>query len=391
MRAEIERVAGDAAFRKSAQRISEELHACGGIEQALRRAQVPFQMVRGQEFYARKEIKDVLAYLRVLVNPADEVSLLRIINTPPRGIGDTTVDRLVDLARGSQRRVYDVITGADDLAALGRSGAKVREFGRLLTGFADLLQRPPTEAVAAIISRSGLRAHYQDETGLDEAASANLDELVSAARSFENDHPETTIVDWLEHASLVSDVDTVQSNGGPVTLMTLHAAKGLEFRLVYLIGLEEGLLPFQRNEGTPADEEEERRLCFVGMTRAKERLTLTRARYRMLRGATERTVRSPFLDELRGDGIEWVGDDGFASRRRTPTRSVSPEGRLPDDVAEWEIGTLVEHPTHGLGQVMAMHRGAKRTHVDVLFRDGSRRSWVLEFADLRRVDYHDVG
>jgi DNA helicase-2/ATP-dependent DNA helicase PcrA len=169
--------------------------------------------------------------------------------------------------------------------------------------------------------------------------------------------------------------------------MTLHAAKGLEFSVVYIVALEEGLLPFRRREEGDLDEEEERRLLFVGMTRAKHRLTLSHARFRMQRGASERSVRSPFLDELPNDEVEWR-QVGVSPAQRASSGSA---GRLPEDIEQWEIGTLVRHPIRGLGQITSIQRGARRTHVNVRFRDGSDQTWVLEFAQLERVDFDDVG
>jgi DNA helicase-2/ATP-dependent DNA helicase PcrA len=357
------------------------------IEEALIREGVAYQIARGVEFYSRKEIKDVLAYLRVLVNPSDEVAVLRIINTPPRGIGSTTINRLVEHARTTGRRIYDIVTGGDDLAPLGRSAGKVREFGELLGRLAKALDRPAREAVEFIVSHSGLRALYGAAADADGRPIENIEELINAAFEFQQEHEGATVLDWLEHTALLSDVDTLKDERGCVTLSTLHAAKGLEFSDVYVTGLEEGLLPLRRRDDDEIDIEEERRLLFVGMTRAKRRLTLSRARYRMMRGVTERTVRSPFVDELPGDQIEWVASDDRPKRARAGV----PSGHLPEDIDRWEIGTLVQHARYGLGQIVGMHRGARRTHVDVQFKDGSRRSWVLEFAQLERVDFDDIG
>lgn len=357
-----------------------------GVEEALIREGVAYQIARGVEFYNRKEIKDVLAYLRVLVNPADEIALTRIINAPPRGIGATTVERLLQRAGEFGITAAELILGEHDLAPLGRSAAKVRDFGVLLRNLAKALDLTPPEALKHVILHSGLQAMYAAEGEMDNQPLANLDELISAASTFSQERPESTLVDWLEHAALVSDVDSVAGGGGPVTLMTLHAAKGLEFENVYVIGLELGLLPFSR-EDEEEDDEEERRLCFVAMTRAKKRLTLTGARYRMLRGTTRRTTRSPFLDELPDSAIESTGRE----RKRSRRAGTAPTGALPPDIAEWSIGTLVEHPTEGLGQVMSMTRGGKRTLVDVAFKAGSRKTFAIEFADLRRVDFDDVG
>ena len=359
------------------------------LEEAFLLEGVAYQIARGVEFYNRKEVKDVLAYLRVLVNPADDISLLRIINTPPRGIGSTTVQRLVQWAQEKGQPIHEVLMSVEDLSSLGRSAGKVEQFIRLLRELVLLLEKPAPQALEAVMAQSGLRAFYyhHQEGEQDDAPSRNLDELISATAAFEESHPGASVLDWLEHASLVNDVDSVQSEGGPVTLMTLHAAKGLEFDVVHMLGLEDGLLPFRRSGESTCDEEEERRLLFVGMTRAKQRLTLSHAQYRMMRGVTERTSRSSFLDELPNDEIEWVEvSEPPGSRVGHQNR-----GRLPDDIAEWTIGTLVRHPVCGLGRIMLLQRGARRTHVDVLFEDGSRKTWVLEFADLTRVDFDELG
>lgn len=354
------------------------------VEEALLIAGIPYQIARGVEFYNRKEIKDVLAYIRVLVNPSDEIALVRVINMPTRGIGATTIKRLKEMADRAGQSIHDLIV-ADDLSELRRSAAKVRQFAALLDTLRPALDQPAPDALEFVISHSGLRAHYDAEFQADDGPINNLNELVSAASEFQDLQPDATILDWLEHTALMSDVDSVRSESGTVTLMTLHAAKGLEFPSVYIVGLEQGLLPFQRDQET-CDEEEERRLLFVGMTRAKERLVLSWARYRTLRGMTLRTTASRFLDELPQDGVEW---DRVATPSSKGPRAAA--GRLPDDFESWTVGTLVRHRLHGLGTVLTIERGAKRTHVDIRFQDGSRRSWVLEFADLVRVDFDDVG
>ncbi len=357
------------------------------IEEALLKEGIPYQIARGVEFYSRKEIKDVLAYLRVLVNPADEVSMLRIINTPARSIGTTTVKRLLEMARSSGRSLFDVVTGGGDLARLKVAASRVHAFGGLLHKLVSALDQPAPRALEFVLSHSGLRAMYDDEASADDAPINNLNELVSAAAEFQLERPDATVLDWLEHTALLSDIDTVREGPGVVTLMTLHAAKGLEFANVYIIGLEDGMLPFRRLEDEDSDEEEERRLLFVGMTRAQRCLTLSRARFRMVRGSSERTVRSPFLNELPSDQIEGISVEGSSSQ----SKRQSDAGRLPDDIEQWGVGTLVRHPTHGLGRVMSICRGAKRTHADVQFQSGIRKTWVLQFAHLERVDFDEVG
>ena len=358
------------------------------IEEALLRRGIAYQVARGVEFYNRKEIKDVLAYLRVLVNPADDVSFLRIINTPARGIGATTVQRLKAHAEKNGCRLFELLAGDEDLGFLGRSASKVTVFAKLMQPLRAVVELPAPKALETVLSQSGLRAMYQQETGLDDAPCANLDELQNAAAQFQSEHPDATLLDWLEHAALISDIDGVSDEAtSKVTLMTLHAAKGLEFGVVYIVGLEDGMLPFRRHDESDVDEEEERRLLFVGMTRAKTRLTLSRARYRMLRGVTERTVRSGFLDELPTDEVEWIRTEAAQPK----SGASPPSGRLPDDIAEWRPGTLVQHPSLGLGQILTLSRGTKRTHAAIQFESGKRESFVIEFADLTRVDFDDIG
>lgn len=362
------------------------------MEEALLRAGVRYQVARGLEFYNRKEIKDVLAYLRVLSNPADEVALLRIINTPARGIGTTTIERLRTRSKESGRRVPDLIADPVERQKLGRAVAKLERFAELLSRLGTVIQQRPAMALVTVLRESGLEAMYEGEerAGGDDAA-ANLSELVSAAAQFQESNRDATVMDWLEHAALVSDVDALDAAAQGVTLMTLHASKGLEFDVVYVIGLEEGLLPFRRKDESgrgDADLEEERRLCFVGMTRARRELSLSLSRFRMLRGVTQRTVRSPFLDELPRESVQWISYAAEGSmRNRYPKGGDSP----PLNLANWQVGTLVQHPALGLGRIVSFSRGSRETHVEVQFRSGTRKSWVLEYADLKRVDYDEIG
>jgi len=357
------------------------------IEMALRRAGLAYQVARGVEFYGRKEIKDLLAYVRVLVNPADATSLRRIINSPPRGIGKTTVERLDALASRSGRTPGEVLADVSVLPGLGRSGAKVAQFAELLRQLQPLTELPAGEALSQIASHSGLRASLAGEGTADAEPTENLDALVAEARRYDTTTPDGSLAGWLEETSLAGDADMVDSEAGVVTLMTLHAAKGLEFPVVYVVGLEDGLLPLRRDDEAEADVEEERRLCFVGMTRAKQRLTLTRTQYRQRWGQIRRNMASPFLDDLPRDEIQWLdeqeGESGGGSGRG---------GRgLPPDIERWHVGSLVRHPEYGLGQILAFRPRQGRNGIRVIFDpDGQVRDFVLEYAELIRVDYDEV-
>ena len=352
------------------------------VEEEFLRAGIPYQVARGVAFYNRKEIKDVLAYLRVMVNPADEVSLLRIINTPARGIGDTTVKRLEAHAVASGQRLLAVIADPSAVPAIGKAVARVQAFAKLIGELTPLTQGPPRAAVEAAVKRSGLMAAMKEEATQNSEPLENVSELISAAADFEEEHPEAVLLDFLEHASLVNDVDSVDSESGAVTLMTLHAAKGLEFPVVYVIGLEEGLLPMRRDDSN-VDVEEERRLCFVGMTRAMQELTLTHATYRMIRGMTERQVESVFLHELPKAEVEWIDRGEEAEPDKT---HAAPD----DDYDDWEAGKLVRHPKYGVAQVCWAEPAGGQTRVRLRFRNGRERTFIVEYADLERVDGDDA-
>jgi DNA helicase-2/ATP-dependent DNA helicase PcrA len=247
-----------------------------------------------------------------------------------------------------------------------------------------LADQPAGRALTEVFSRSGLQASLAGEETIDEVPLENVQNLINEAGKYDLSEPEGSLIGWLEQTSLASDVDTIDEAAGKVTLMTLHASKGLEFPVVYIVGLEEGLLPFRREEQSEVDEEEERRLCFVGITRAKRDLTLTHVRYRVRRGQSTRSVLSPFLDELPAVEIEWIAHEGNNPRK------WRPDGQLPDDVERWEVGTLVRHPDYGLGRLIAIRRSSSRTQVGVAFQDGGQETFVLEFAELTRVPFDEV-
>lgn len=359
------------------------------LEEALLRTGQAYQIARGTEFYARREIKDALAYLRLLLNPHDEVSLERIVNVPPRGIGQMTASRLLAELRRREACFAELAVEGADLAWLGRSHAAVARFAELLRELAEKLDQPPHQALQDILAWSGLTAHYAEEGESISEPSRNLLELVSAAAEFAAANHGAGLRDWLEYASLLSDVDDMTEGDSRVTLMTLHAAKGLEFPIVYLSGLEEGLLPLQQDLQTPLDQdelEEERRLLFVGMTRAMERLTLSAARYRTLYGRAERRRLSPFVHELPHEPVERV-----VLTESGPTRGI---GRPRELSPEWEgvgVGAFVRHRDYGLGRITGCHRGNRLTRVHVEFRDRSRRTLILEYSDMAPVDPYDLG
>jgi DNA helicase II / ATP-dependent DNA helicase PcrA len=356
------------------------------LEDHLRRAHIPYQIARGVEFYGRKEIKDVLAYLRALVNPADDLAVMRALNTPPRGIGKVTIERLRFFGHENGISLGEAVAQAGDIAELKSAAKKIKPFAELLAKLRDLPPRPVRNVVEKALRESGLEAMFRGEDAVDNEQLANVEELVTAARQYDMENPDGSLADWLHQISLVSDVDSVNLSGGAVTLMTLHSAKGLEFPMVFIAGLEEGMLPHRRAlRGNEDELEEERRLCFVGMTRARKRLVLTHARFRMVRGLTERTMASRFLSELPNEEIE---EKEFRQERDRSTAHLGRlyEGDLPHELSEFTTGRRVRHDEYGDGTILCLEQIGRSIYIQVIFDDYGKRKFALEHAPLAVVE-----
>ena len=289
------------------------------MEEAFVKTGVKYRIYGGLRFYDRKEVKDILAYLRVMINPADDISVRRIINVPKRAIGDTTV---TELARYAAEQEMPLLTACMDVPDTLGSRAKksVEKFGELMMSLTMMAESMKlTELVQYVIDATGLESQYAKEDS-DEARSRveNIREFVGAVQEFEDKADNPTLTDYLENVALVSDLDAMTEDGGAVTMMTLHSAKGLEFPNVFMIGMEENLFPSMRSRDDPARMEEERRLCYVGITRARERLYLSHASRRMLYNQMQFNDRSRFIDDIPARLIEDVSErrGGFATSRQ---------------------------------------------------------------------------
>lgn len=279
-------------------------------EEFIRRG-IPYRIVSGVRFYERKEIKDLLAYLRVIFNPLDEFSLRRIINVPRRGIGDVTIGRLDEFAAANGMSLYEALTDGEALAGLSTAAAnRVHEFAELLEGLRAVAADVSLTALAdRVLEHSGyMRELHAERTIEAEARIENLREFLSVTRQFEQEQG-GGLEEFLEHVALVSDVDAYDADANSVTMMTLHAAKGLEFPVVFLVGMEDGVFPHSRALAEASELEEERRLCYVGMTRAMERLYLTCARQRLLYGQPVAGNVSLFVNEIPSELIEDVSEN----------------------------------------------------------------------------------
>ena len=363
------------------------------MEESLVRWGIPYIVVGGLRFYDRREIKDMLAYLRLLVNPADTVSLLRVLNVPKRGIGKTTIERLTDASNQLGIPLWEVVSDPEAVRSLGgRSARGLLQFQELIT---DLQRRvadaPPSELVQRVMEQSGYVAELIAD-GSDEAEDRrrNLNELVNAALQYQEENEEGSLDDFLSGAALASDADNKDTEQDRVTLMTLHASKGLEFPVVFLVGMEQGLFPSYRSLDDPASLEEERRLCYVGVTRAKERLFLSHASERRLWGGMrEPAVPSVFLSELPPELLQ--GDvprsGGAAIRReqrldrltrvdRADSRQVQAGGeagtpanavRRRAPARSWAVGDRLRHASFGEGFITHLFGSGEKISIAVKF------------------------
>jgi len=347
------------------------------LEDVLVRQGIAYQVIGGPRFYERAEIKDAIAYLQVIDNPYDAVSLTRIANRPRRGIGDASLARLQAWADAQGRSLWEATEFAEE-AGVGAAPLKaVNQFRTLIQSLqSGALEFPVAELVERTLERSGYLSALEAERTIEaQGRIENLQELVGVAREYQENADEPSLSHFLQEISLYSDQDAIREQESLVTLMTLHNAKGLEFRAVYLIGMEEGIFPHARSIEEQGIEEE-RRLCYVGMTRAKELLTLTHASSRSLWGSRGYNLPSRFLDEL---------PEAVERERLRPASwsSYGAAGVAPrDDVPSLSTGDSVKHGTLGEGVVTQIEAGGV---VTVRFADGSERRLMLDYAPLERI------
>jgi DNA helicase II / ATP-dependent DNA helicase PcrA len=363
------------------------------FEDLLVKYQIPYTVVGGFKFYDRKEIKDILGYLKAVHNPADTLSLLRVINTPRRGIGKSTIDNLVNASQELGTTLWEILSDETSVNTLaGRATKAVNGFAGIIKKWQGQLETlPVAEIVQGVIEDSG---YVQDlhTQGTDESEDRiqNIQALYNAVLEFQEDNEEenVTLQRFLEKTSLSSDLDNLKEGESAVSLMTLHASKGLEFPVVFLVGLEQGLFPNYRSMQDPASLEEERRLCYVGITRAQERLFISHARERRLYGSREPALRSQFLDELPEELIATGYPKRQAYTKGANNNSSSQDGnRVIKGVMEsWQIGDRVLHKTFGVGEITHVFPSGKRVSVAIKFESLGQKIIDPVVAQLQRVE-----
>lgn len=366
------------------------------LEEALIKRALPYTMVGGTKFYDRKEIKDVLAYLRVLYNPFDDLSLLRIINVPKRNIGATTVAKLQDYARANGTSLFMTLTQLHLVDTIkGKTKEKLEEFGILIfTLVAEMEDRTVLDILESILDRTGYLAQLEESTDpQDQARAENIGELLSVAKDFQDTNPTGTVEDFLEQVALVNDVDSFEQEESKVTLMTLHAAKGLEFPIVFLGGLEEGLFPHSRTLMNPEEIEEERRLAYVGITRAEKELYISNATTRTVFGRTSSYLPSRFIDEIPEELV-----DGLRAKRKVPddikrhvpqhmsvtSRPVTKPIVRNEVIADWKVGDTAIHSKWGNGKVINVTGEGAGMKLTIEFPTQGVRVVMAKFAPVKK-------
>ncbi|HVK18762.1 MAG TPA: UvrD-helicase domain-containing protein, partial [Fimbriiglobus sp.] len=378
------------------------------LESAFVKHGVPFQIVKGLAFFERKENRDVIAYLRLLVNPQDTVSFLRVVNEPARGIGKVSLDKLLRYASDNEIGPLSAAGQVQRIPEIkGKAATGLRDFYRLIADLRTQLELPPHEVIKLVLEKSGYRKMLLD-TGDEEDADrlANIDELVTAAKQFHDEDSDRTLGDFLEQITLASDVDSWDEQSDAVSVMTLHAAKGLEFPVVYMLAVEQGLLPHERSLNKDEDVEEERRLCFVGMTRAMKELYLCHSRLREFRGQSLYAVPSMFLEELprevahddlaamkntgRAAIEEWrtriapaAADAGYPARS-TKLSPLRPTITDPPD-SGYSAGQVVQHDEYGVGQITDVSGFGALRKLKVRFAIGGEKTFIADKVKFRVV------
>ena len=352
------------------------------FEEAFRAANIPYQIVGGVGFYDRMEIKDLLAYLRVVCNPSDSMSVRRIINVPSRGIGATTLDRLINFAVQEGIPLFEAIQRVDEITTINRGiQAKVKRFTKIFDDFdASML---PADALDYVLKVTGYLKNLEAQKTIEaQNRVENIEELINAVIEYEQNASEPTLSDYLENVALTTDIDAMETDTTDlVTLMTLHSAKGLEFPFVFIVGMEEGYLPHQRSLDTQAELEEERRLCYVGITRAMEQLYLSHASSRRTFRETEYRIQSRFISEIPEHLIKHV------DRYRSPFRQ---SGRLyevvsGEDTMDYYVDQIVLHPKFGRGKITKVSGAGQDVYVTVRFSRAGTKQLAVSVTPLQTV------
>lgn len=369
------------------------------IEEVLMKSNIDYTIVGGIKFYDRKEIKDILAYLRLIANPDDDISLLRVINVPKRGIGSTSMDKIARYAQENDLSLFQALEEADFIGLSPKITKAVLEFRDLIKGYTQMQEYlSVTELVEEVLDKSGYRDMLKAEKTLDaQSRLENIDEFLSVTKGFEENSEDKSLIAFLTDLALVADIDRLDeedNNQQAVVLMTLHSAKGLEFPVVFLIGMEEGVFPHSRSLMDEEEMEEERRLAYVGITRAEEELYLTNAQMRTLYGRTNLNPVSRFIQEIPEDLLDEVVIEKktFTRFQSNPSTSSQKASIRPMAVSTggeeipWKVGDKAEHKKWGIGTVVSVKGEKENMELDIAFPSPTGVKRLLaKFAPIQKV------
>ncbi|CAG9610480.1 DNA helicase PcrA [Pseudoneobacillus rhizosphaerae] len=376
------------------------------MEEALLKSNIEYAIVGGIKFYDRKEIKDILGYLRLIANPDDDISLQRVINVPKRGVGSSSLDKIAEFAVSHDISMFEALNSIELLGLSPKITKACREFRDLINGYSQMQEfLSVTELVEEVLEKSGYREMLKAEKTIEsQSRLENLEELLSVTKNFEEVNEDKSLVGFLTDLALVADIDKLDDDGKPaesIVLMTLHSAKGLEFPVVFLIGLEEGVFPHSRSLMEEAEMEEERRLAYVGITRAEQDLYITNAQMRTLFGRTSMNAASRFIKEIPDDLIEPFqkpGRMGTSSGLAAPSfsRQTAAGPRNPvvrptlqstgGDGIGWNVGDKAEHGKWGIGTVVSVKGEGEGKELDIAFpKPVGIKRLLAKFAPIKKV------
>ena len=362
------------------------------LEDSFRRMGIPYNIVGSIRFYDRKEVKDVLAYLRLVINLRDTISLRRIVNFPSRGIGMKTLDKCVQKADIDKIELFDVLKNAEKLAIRGKQSDSLISFYELIKKYYDLRKKlSANELTRSLIEEAGVLKLFKESTDpVDRERFENVTELLNSIDEFCQKRPDSTLSDFLEEISLLSDIDHWNDSDNRVTLMTVHSSKGLEFPVVFVSGLDDGLFPLYNAMDTKEGLEEERRLFYVALTRAQERVFLLYAtNRRRMGGENVLAMPSRFISEIPNDYLERIEFQSALTRRvmggSLQKRTRVAVTRTVTTFDDFKVGDMVDHSIFGLGKIMVLSGTGENQRVGVIFKDGTKKKLIVKYANLSKI------
>ena len=362
------------------------------LEESFIRQGIPYNIIGSVRFYERKEVKNVIAYLRLVVNLKDTISLRRIINFPARGIGAKTIDKCVEQAKKDKIEFIDVLKNPNDMEIRGKQADALFKFYNIIIKYHDLRKKlSASELARSLVEEIGILAHFKESKEPDaKDRFDNVAELLTSIEEFSVRNPESELSTFLENVSLQTDIDNWNDTENRVTLMTIHSSKGLEFPVVFIAGMDEGLFPLFRSLDDKSELEEERRLFYVALTRAEEKVYLLYATNRRRMGAeTVNGLPSRFINEIPEDALDRISFSSAVTRKfvagKRKKDGLTQMVRTVTDFDDFQVGDNVEHSIFGAGKIMALSGTGENQRVGVVFNDGTRKKLIVKFANLKKI------